>query len=133
MCLHLDSLHKLHPEQLTNGPKFLGNVMVDPSATIAEGCVIGPHVVIGPNCIIERGVRLSRTTILKGATVSENSWINSSIIGWNSTIGKWVRIEGISVLAERVEVQDEKYINGGKILPHKKIATNYPEPGTIVM
>lgn len=43
------------------------------------------------------------------------------------------RIEGITVVGEDVQVKDEKFINGGLILPHKAISTNIPEPGTIVM
>ncbi|GAB9472953.1 hypothetical protein Gpo141_00010118 [Globisporangium polare] len=134
MCLHLDYLNNSSGDDtLTTGSKFIGNVMVDPTAVIGEGCLIGPNVVVGPGCIIEDGVRLSRTTLLRGVTVRANSWIHSSIIGWGSTIGRWCRIEGITVVGEDVQVKDEKFINGGLILPHKAISTNIPEPGTIVM
>ncbi|KAF1326186.1 Mannose-1-phosphate guanyltransferase beta, partial [Globisporangium splendens] len=134
MCLHLDYLNNIGGDDtLATGPKFIGNVLVDPTAVIGEGCLIGPNVVIGPGCVIEDGVRLSRTTLLRGVTVRANSWIHSSIIGWGSTIGRWCRIEGITVVGEDVQVKDEKFINGGLILPHKAISTNIPEPGTIVM
>ncbi|TYZ66339.1 hypothetical protein PybrP1_005487 [[Pythium] brassicae (nom. inval.)] len=134
MCLHLDYLNNAGGDDtLTTGPKFIGNVMVDPTAVIGEGCLIGPNVVVGPGCVIEDGVRLSRTTLLRGVTVRANSWIHSSIIGWGSTIGRWCRIEGITVVGEDVQVKDEKFINGGLILPHKAISANIPEPGTIVM
>jgi mannose-1-phosphate guanylyltransferase len=43
------------------------------------------------------------------------------------------RIEGTTVIGEDVQVKDEKFINGGLILPHKAISTDIPEPGTIVM
>lgn len=133
MCLHLDFVQRTHPESLTTGSNFVGSVMVDPTAKIGEGCLIGPNVVIGPGCVIEAGVRLSRTTLLRGVTVRANSWVHSSIIGWGSTIGRWCRVEGVTVLGEDVQVKDEKYINGGLILPHKAISSNIPEPGTIVM
>lgn len=133
MCLHLDSMSKLNMEALSVGEQFFGNVLVDPSATIGKGCLIGPDVVIGANCVIEDGVRLSRSTLMRGVTVRANSWINSSIIGWESTIGRWCRIEGITVVGEDVQVKDEKFINGGMILPHKSISTSIAEPGTIVM
>jgi mannose-1-phosphate guanylyltransferase len=32
-----------------------------------------------------------------------------------------------------VQVKDEKFINGGLILPHKAISASIPDPGTIVM
>lgn len=133
MCLHLESLQRLQPDLLSSGTHFVGNVMVDATAKIGHNCLIGPNVVIGPGCVIEDGVRLNRATLLRGVTVRSNSWIHSSIIGWESTIGRWCRIEGITVVGEDVHVKDEKFINGGKILPHKNISTSIPEPGTIVM
>ncbi|KAG7391116.1 cytochrome c1 [Phytophthora pseudosyringae] len=133
MCLHLDYVERTNADSLSTGPKFIGNVMVDPTAVIGEGCLIGPNVVVGPGCVIEDGVRLSRTTLLRGVTVRANSWIQSSIIGWGSTIGRWCRIEGITVVGEDVQVKDEKFINGGLILPHKAISASIPDPGTIVM
>lgn len=43
-----------------------------------------------------------------------------------------VRIENTAVLGEDVEIQDELYINGAKILPHKCISVSYPEPQVIM-
>lgn len=66
MCLYLTSLKQRNPEQLYDGPGVVGNVLVDPSAKIGEGCRIGPNVTIGPDVIIEDGVCIKRCTILKG-------------------------------------------------------------------
>ena len=41
-------------------------------------------------------------------------------------------MENVSVLGEDVIVQDEIYINGGKVLPHKSIGTSVPEPQIIM-
>lgn len=59
-------------------------------------------MVIGPDCKVKEGVRLKNCVLLKGVIIHANSWINESIIGWASTIGKWVRIEGVSVCGEDV-------------------------------
>ena len=48
-------------------------------------------------------------------------------------MGSWCRITGLTVIAEDVQVKDESYLNGTKVLPHKGIAGVYPEPDTIVM
>ncbi|KAF0739733.1 hypothetical protein AaE_008790 [Aphanomyces astaci] len=133
MCRHLQFLHSHNLLQSAHGGTTVGFVLVDPTATIGEGCLIGPDVVIGAGCVIEDGVRLSRTTLLRDVTVRSNSWIHNSIIGWGSTIGRWCRVEGLTVLGEDVQVKDEKFINGGLVLPHKAISTNIPDPGTIVM
>jgi mannose-1-phosphate guanylyltransferase len=58
MCLHLDFLGRSNAESLSTGSKFIGNVMVDPTAVIGEGCLIGPNVVVGPGCVIEDGTEI---------------------------------------------------------------------------
>ncbi|OQR85459.1 mannose-1-phosphate guanyltransferase beta [Achlya hypogyna] len=133
MCLHLAHLQATSPQLLTQGVNFVGNVLVDPSATIGDGCLIGPDVVIGAGCVVEEGVRLSQATLLRDVTVRANTWIHQSIVGWGSTIGRWCRLEGTTVLGEDVQVKDERFINGGMVLPHRAISSNIPEPGTIVM
>jgi len=132
MCLYLANMKAKHPQQLTTGKGFISPVIVDPTAKIGENCVIGPNVTIGPNCVIEDGVRLRDTTVLAGCTIRSNSWINRSIIGWQSSVGKWVRIDNVSVLGEDVHIRDELYINGGSILPHKTISASIAEPKIVM-
>jgi len=132
MCLYLNALKTKSPESLRTGPGFIPPVLVDPSAVIGEGCLIGPNVTIGPNCIVHEGVRLANATLLEGTIIGANSWVKSSIIGWQSSVGKWVRMENTSVLGQDVHVVDELFINGGKILPHKTITTSIPEPEIIM-
>lgn len=69
------------PEKLASGMNIVGNVLIDPSARIGEGCLIGPDVSIGPNCVIEDGVRLKGCTIMKGVQVQKHAIIIGSIIG----------------------------------------------------
>lgn len=47
-------------------------------------------------------------------------------------VGQWVRMENITVLGEDVIVQDELYVNGGQVLPHKSIGSSVPEPQIIM-
>lgn len=72
---------------------FGGNVLVDPTATVDPTAVIGPSVVIGPGVTIGAGVRLQRCVIMEGASVKAQSFVRSSIVGWSSTVGKWVRMD----------------------------------------
>lgn len=132
MCLYLTSLAQREPTALYKNPCIVGNVLVDPSAKIGSGCRIGPNVTIGPDVVIEDGVSIKRTTILTGATIKSHTWLDSCIIGWRSTVGRWVRMEGTTVLGEDVMVKDEIYINGGQVLPHKSIALSVPEPQIIM-
>ncbi|ORX58818.1 mannose-1-phosphate guanyltransferase [Hesseltinella vesiculosa] len=134
-CLYLNHLNKTQPEQLANPTLdyiHQGNVLIHPSAKIGKGCQIGPNVVVGPNVVIGDGVRLHRCVLLEGVNVQDYAWVNSSIIGWHSTLGRWSRLEGCSVLGDDVTVKAEIYVNGGSILPHKSIAANITEPQIIM-
>ncbi|KAJ3098093.1 mannose-1-phosphate guanyltransferase [Phlyctochytrium planicorne] len=130
--LWLSSVAKKSANLLSTGSSFHGHVLVDPTAVIGENCKIGPNVVIGPNVIIGDGVRLSRSVILEGAAIKDHAWVQSTIVGWHSTVGRWSRLENVTVLGDDVHVSDEVYINGAKVLPHKSVSANIGEP-TIVM
>eukprot|EP01121_Diplochlamys_sp_Union-15-3_P006201 TRINITY_DN16708_c0_g1_i1.p1 TRINITY_DN16708_c0_g1~~TRINITY_DN16708_c0_g1_i1.p1 ORF type:complete len:364 (-),score=42.07 TRINITY_DN16708_c0_g1_i1:99-1190(-) len=132
MCLYLSSLANKDPTKLTSGPGFIGPVLVDSTAKIGNNCIIGPFVTIGPNCVIGDGVRLKRTTVLENAVIKSNSFVDNSIIGWSSSVGRWARMENVSVLGADVHIADMLFINGGKILPHKSIKENVPEPAILM-
>lgn len=133
-CLYLTSLAKKQPGFLApiSEEYIVGNVLIDPSAKIGKGCRIGPNVTIGPNVVIGDGVRLQRCVIMEGAKIKDHSWIYSSIVGWHSTVGRWCRLEGVSVLGDDVSLKDEIFVNGGRILPHKSISENITEPQIIM-
>ena len=85
-----------------------------------------------PDVIIGDGVRLQRCVILAGSKVKDHAWVKSTIVGWNSTVGKWARLENVSVLGDDVTIGDEIYVNGGSILPHKSIKVNVDVPAIIM-
>lgn len=126
-CLYLTSLTKKGSKKLTSPSSsyvYGGNVLVDPSAKIGKNCRIGPNVTIGPNVVIGDGVRIQRSVLLAGCKVKDHAWVKSTIVGWNSSIGRWARLENVSVLGDDVTIGDEIYVNGGSILPHKTIKQN---------
>lgn len=129
--MHLSS--QAGTDALATGPNIVGNVMIDASAKIDPTAVIGPNVVIGPNCSVGAGSKITGSTLMAGATVSDYSLVTGSIIGWKSSIGKWCRVTGLSVIAEDVQVKDDTYLNGTKILPHKGVNGVHPTEGTIIM
>lgn len=134
-CLYLSSLAKRNPKQLAPPSEpyvFGGNVMVDPSAKIGKNCRIGPNVTIGPNVVVGDGVRLQRCVLLENSKVKDHAWVKSTIVGWNSSVGKWARLENVTVLGDDVTIADEVYVNGGSILPHKSIKQNVDIPAIIM-
>ncbi|NXL87105.1 GMPBA guanyltransferase, partial [Alectura lathami] len=132
MCMYLQALRAQHPEKLHSGPGVVGNVLVDPSAKIGANCVIGPNVTIGAGVVVEDGVRIKRCTVLQGARIRSHSWLESCIVGWSCSVGQWVRMENVTVLGEDVIVNDELYLNGANVLPHKSISESVPEPRIIM-
>ncbi|KAJ3079381.1 mannose-1-phosphate guanyltransferase [Quaeritorhiza haematococci] len=130
--LYLASVAKKSPSSLATGPGFVGHVLVHPTAKIGENCKIGPSVVIGPNVVVGDGVRMTRTVVMDGAHVKDHSWLSSTIVGWHSTVGRWTRLEGTSVLGDDVHVLDEIYMNGGCVLPHKSVSASIAEPSIIM-
>jgi len=132
--LYLQNLEAKHSPLLTKASATIqGPVIIDASAKIGQGCVIGPNVTVGPNCVIEDGVRLKNTVVLEGVRIGANSWVQQSIVGWKSVVGKWVRMQNVTVLGQDVSVADELFINGARVLPHKGLTESLPEEGQIVM
>lgn len=132
MSLFLEHKRTTDSQVLAKGDSVQGNVLIDGSATIGSNCRIGPNVVIGPRVHVEDGVCLRHCTVLSDSTIRTHSWINQSIIGRKCSIGRWVRIENNSVIGDDVVVNDELYLNGAQVLPHKCIASNVPEPHIIM-
>lgn len=130
--LYLDSLRKRSSSKLARGAHVVGNVIVDETAVIGEGCLIGPDVAVGPGCVVEAGVRLSRCTIMRGVRIKKHACISGSIIGWHSTVGQWARVENMTILGEDVHVSDEVYSNGGVVLPHKEIKSSILKPEIVM-
>ncbi|KAJ3318704.1 mannose-1-phosphate guanyltransferase [Boothiomyces sp. JEL0866] len=131
-ALYLESLAKKSDARLHKADYVSGNVLVDASAKIGKGCKIGPNVVIGPNAVIGDGVRLKDSVIMGGANVKDFAWINKSIIGWHSSVGRWTRIDETTVLGEDVHVKDEIFTNGATVLPHKSVGANISSPQIVM-
>lgn len=135
MCLYLTSVRNKAPETLlekVDSSTIIGNVLIHPSVKIGKNCKIGPNVILGENVTIEDGVRIRRSTVLEGTVIQSYSWLDSTIVGWRSKVGRWSRIENVSVLGEDVKVADEIYMNGVRVLPHKSIKESLPEPQIVM-
>lgn len=100
--LFLQSQRDKASENLTSGPNIFGDVWVHPSAKIDPSAHLGPNVVIGADVEIGPGSKIYDATILPRTKVVGYSLIQGSIIGWQNTIGRWVRISGLTVTGEDV-------------------------------
>lgn len=100
------------------------NSLIDKSAKIGFGCVIGPNVVIGKNVVIGNYVRLKDTTIFDDTIIGDGVFIKNSIVGWKCILGKWSRLESFTFLGSNVVVDECICLMGCIILPHKRIVSN---------
>ncbi|RWR87139.1 mannose-1-phosphate guanylyltransferase 1 [Cinnamomum micranthum f. kanehirae] len=121
LSLYLDFLRHNCSSKLASSGNLIGNVLIDKSARIGEGCSIGPDVAIGPNCVIESNVDLSHCTLMKGVNIGRRAKVCNSIIGWNSTIGNSAQVYGLTIIGEGANVNDGVELKGATILPHSVV------------
>jgi mannose-1-phosphate guanylyltransferase len=87
--------------------------------------------VIGKGVVIKSGVRIKNSVILDDVVVNNNSLIDGSIIGWRSKIGKWARLENLTLLGEEVVISDEIHLNGTVVLPH--VPVKLSNTGSVIL
>ncbi|KAJ8319896.1 hypothetical protein KUTeg_001483 [Tegillarca granosa] len=147
-----------HPERLAkNGkgkPTIIGDVSIDPTADVHPSAVLGPNVTIGKHVTVGEGVRVRESIILEGATLQDHCCILYSVIGWNSSVGVWTRVEGtpndpnpnkpfaklatmptftndgklnpsITVIGSNVQIPSEVVIINSIVLPDKSLSGSY--------
>ncbi|XP_069472978.1 mannose-1-phosphate guanylyltransferase regulatory subunit alpha [Ambystoma mexicanum] len=155
--LYLNSYSRSHPERLienhAGGPTIRGSVYIHPTAIVDPSAVLGPNVSIGKGVTVGAGVRVRESIILHGATLQDHSCVLNSIVGWESTIGRWARVEGtpsdpnpndpyakmdsetlfrdgkltpsITILGCNVSIPAEVVILNSIVLPHKDLGRSY--------
>ncbi|KAI8913488.1 nucleotide-diphospho-sugar transferase [Gorgonomyces haynaldii] len=125
--------------------RLIAPVYLHPTAVIHPSARIGPNVSVGPRALIGRGVRLREAIILDNVEVKNDACITSAVVGWESKIGAWSRIEGgieasdaheattekgykrptAAILGKGVTVNDELIIRDCIVLPHKELKSSF--------
>lgn len=95
----LELQRKQHPGRFSTKANctIIDNVFIHPTAQIANSAVLGPNVSIGKGVIIAPGVRIRESIVLDNSIIEDHTLVIHSIIGRNSKVGKWSRIEGTAV------------------------------------
>jgi NDP-sugar pyrophosphorylase family protein len=133
-----------------NGSKELakpsGNILppvfIHPSAHVDPTAKLGPNVSIGPRVVIGAGVRIKEAIVLEDSEIKHDACILYAIIGWNSRVGAWARVEGtptpvnshttsivkngvkvqsITILGKECGVGDEVRVQNCVCLPFKEL------------
>ncbi|CAD8134014.1 unnamed protein product [Paramecium pentaurelia] len=86
-------------------------VLIHKSAKIHPSAKLGSNVVIGAGCDIGEGVRIKNSILLDGVEIKNFSFIQNSIICYNTIIGYWCRVEGdVQFLGPCVIVDNELFL-----------------------
>lgn len=106
-------------------------VYVHPSASVDVGCDIGPNCYIGRNVKVGKGTKIANSVILGGCEIGDFCVILHSIVGFNSTMDKWCRVEGCSsekkstVIGVGTILESEVHIFDCLVLPNKHAFVSY--------
>jgi mannose-1-phosphate guanylyltransferase len=117
-------------------------VFIHPTADVDPTAKLGPNVSIGPRAEIGAGARVKESIVLEDAEIKHDACVLYSIIGWNSRVGAWARVEGtatpvgnhntqivkngvkvqaITILGKECEVGDEVRVQNCVCLPYKAL------------
>lgn len=126
-------------------PQIEGNVVIDPSAQVHPTAKLGPNVCIAAGVSIGPGARVAHSIILEGATIKGHACVLFAVIGWNSIVGQWARVEGqppnssqirvnsaetalvrdVTIFGVSVVANPEVIIRNCVVLPHKTLTQSY--------
>lgn len=126
-------------------PEIIAPTFIHPTAVIHPSAKIGPNAFVGAGALIGRGCRVRDAIILDKVEIKNESCILNAVVGWESKIGAWTRIEGslegeeakdaatakgfkipsASILGKGVTVGDELIIRDCIVLPHKELKQSF--------
>jgi len=137
-------------EEGTKTPRIIGDVFIHETAVVDPSAVLGPNVSIGKNVRVGAGARIRESIVLGNSQIGEHSLVIYTVVGWNSTVGDWSRVEGtpddpnpnkpfakmennplfnssgqlnpsITILGSNVVVPSEVILLNSIVLPHKEL------------
>jgi mannose-1-phosphate guanylyltransferase len=117
-------------------------VFIHPTAQIDPTAKLGPNVSIGPRAVVGAGARVKESIVLEDAEIKHDACVLYSIVGWQSKVGAWSRVEGtpvavtehsttvvkngvkvqsVSILSRECKVNDEVRVWNCVCLPYKEL------------
>jgi mannose-1-phosphate guanylyltransferase len=142
-ALYLQKAFQSQSEELAApSANILPPVFIHPTASVDPTAKLGPNVSIGPKAVIGAGARVKESIVLEEAEIKHDACVLYSIIGWNSRVGAWARVEGsptpvgthttsiikngvkvqsITILGKECGVGDEVRVQNCVCLPYKEL------------
>jgi mannose-1-phosphate guanylyltransferase len=119
---------EISPSALVNGPCNFGE-----NITIGEDSRIGPNVSIADDVIIGKGCRIENSIIFGGAVIEDYSSVKNAILGENSVLERWVKVESGSLIGDFAQISDGVTITEGvSICPSKTVEESILQPRQVM-
>ena len=142
-ALYLQKAFQNQSEELASpSANIIPPVFIHPTADVDPTAKLGPNVSIGARATIQAGVRIKDSIVLDDTEIRHDACVLHSIIGWNSRVGAWARVEGtptpvgshttsiikngvkvqsITILGKDCGVGDEVRVQNCVCLPNKEL------------
>ncbi len=65
--------------------------------------------------------------------IKESTYVEGSIIGWRSKIGRWTRMDGLCILGEDVTISDEVHLASQTIILPNVTVKNSTKSGSTIL
>ena len=92
-------------------PSFVGRDCV-----LESGARLGPNAILSERVSVKKGATLREAIVFEQTTLSENCFVEDSVIGEAVTIGKDARIGNGSIIAGQVVIPEAAVIKPGSII-----------------
>jgi mannose-1-phosphate guanylyltransferase len=103
------------------------------NVNVGENSVIGPFTSLGINVQIGKGCRITSSIIFPGAIIGDYTSISNAIIGENTIIDKWVKIESGSLIGDYTMIEEGVTITEGvSICPSKNVRESILIPSQVM-
>ena len=138
----LKAFQSQSPELAKPSATIVPPVYIHPTANVDPTAKLGPNVSIGAKVTIGPGVRVKESIVLEDSEIKHDACVLYSIVGWNSRVGAWARVEGtptpvtshstsiikngvkvqsITILGKECGVGDEVRVQNCVCLPYKEL------------
>jgi NDP-sugar pyrophosphorylase family protein len=118
----------LDPSVIINGPCNFGE-----NVTIGADSRIGTNVSIADDVIIGKGCRIENSIIFAGAVIEDYSSVKNAILGENSVLERWVKVESGSLVGDFAQITDGVTITEGvSICPSKTVEESILQPRQVM-
>ena len=94
---------------------------------------IGPNVSLANDVQIGKGCRIENSIIFAGAVIEDYSSVKNAILGENSVLERWVKVESGSLIGDFAQIGDGVTITEGvSICPSKSIEESILKPTQVM-